>query len=339
MTNSTFYDNNSNNITTNDNIYVCPSEIVTVYLTPAISFFGILFNLFSTIVFTRMIQRNRSINILYKILYIKSILVLFMYVLNVFMPIYYCKSCSISSSLVAQVWFIYFFNYAEDFLLTSSLVFEIMAALQCYFNLTSKGQTRQLLCLKASSLSMFWIVLIVLGLSMLWSSLILFRFQIVNDNKADNSSSNNHYRIETTDYFNSSTDRFIRFVQIFIRDIISVIVLLAIQAVLIVFIQKRVEAKQNFTNLTQQQSSPVSLERCKQKTILMVVSSGLIYVIGHIPLLLYYLPFYKYNQEFWSCYYVISLVPFYFSFLPHFIIYSFFNKIFSKHLKEILGLK
>lgn len=256
----------------------CPTDLITIYITPSISLCGIVFNAFSTIVFTRMLIKTaanphpHSINPLYRILHAKSLLELIMFILNVFMPVYYCRTCPSSSSLFAQIWFIYLFNYAEDVALTSSLVFEVMASFQCYFNLTNPSGAHKPTRAPASNsstkfynLPVVWIMSAIFLLTMLYSSFILFRFRIVliessppssniNNNNLTNTTANFYYYVtERTDYYNSSFDKLVRFIQSLARDVILIIVLFFIQSILIVFIRRRVEAKQTFFNIGQQQ--------------------------------------------------------------------------------------
>lgn len=308
---------NSTNISIIPALQSCPSELITIYVTPFISLLGIIFNLLSTIVFTRMLITNLQVNPLYRILHAKSLLELIMFTLNVLMPIYYCRSCPISSSSLAQIWYIYLFNYSEDFLLTSSLILEIFASIRCYFNLTN-SKPRIL-----AGLSIIYPILAIISLTMIYSSFILFRFRIVRFESG--------FTTERTDYFNSSFDTLVRFVQSFIRDVLLIILLFVLQSFMIVIIQRQVSG-----NLEAN-----ALMRFKRKTILMVITCGMIYVLGHLPIMVYYLPFSKNGDlnEFWSCYYLFSLVPFYLSYLPNFFIYCYFNKIFLQNLREFLGLK
>lgn len=327
--------NNSSNISSD---LFCPSIIITLYVIPIISGLGIVFNALSVFVFSKMLLIKPRINPLFKILYIKSILELCLFLFNVFMPMYYCQECNISQSWISQIWYIYIFNYAEDVVITCSIVFEILASLQCYLNLMGKSK---LFCWNMSKISshlrlVFFVVLVA---CMAYSSFIIFRFEVVlvQDHDID------YFKAIITEYYKSQFDSYFRFVQNCIRDILPIIVLFLIHTVLLISIQERVQIKRNFSSLQRlqqsiQTSSNTSIDVYKRNTILTVIFSGLIYVVGHIPLVIYYLPFNKLDQEFWSCYYEFSFIPFYMSYLPNFFIYCFFNKLFSKYLLEILGM-
>lgn len=326
------------NQTQSNSSFYCPSEQITLYVIPTISGLGIISKLLSSLVFGCMIFKKADANPLFKILFVKSIIELFLFVINVFIPIYYCTGCSIANTLLAQIWYIYFFNYAEDFTIAAAVIFEIIAELQSYFILTaSKQGNQQILCIHTSSI--LKVFLCVLVSCMTNSSLILFRYQIIKIDKTNSTSY--AYTTETTSYYNSKFDTIMRFLQSILRDFVSLIILIVIQIVLIVFIKRRMQAKESLSssrsNSTKSQSQ--GYEKFKQKTITMMILNGVVYVIGHMPLLIHYLPFTQGNSEFWSCYYVISFIPFYTSYLPQILVYAYFNKKFSHHLKQIMRFK
>lgn len=321
---------NDSNVNFNDSAVesdYCAGHLLTLYVIPAISVVGFLLNSMSTFVLSRIVLKNSKINMLFKILYTKSLLQMTLLFINSFMPIYYCFECEISSSLITQIWYIYFFNFFEDVLINLIVIFEVCASFYCYLSIVNKFI---IFSIDFSKISMRIFLLTVSLVTIANSSPIIFRFRIIQLD------TNSKYDVVNTEYFNTTFDTYLRFVQSILRDFVSLIVLVTLQFILVYTIRIHVVAKKNISHSA---NANANAEAYLKNSILTVLCTGIIFIVGHIPLSIYYLPLDKSNKSFWSCYYFISLLPFYLSYLPTFFIYSFFNKVFAKNLKEIFKLQ
>ena len=309
----------------------CGDEPLMIYVLPFISFVGIILNLLCIIVFSMIIKKelnNQTIFIFgHKCFLARSIHDFIQFVFQIFTPIYYCKQqCdSISKSFISQIWFIYFFNFAESVNEYNSAFFEVASMLECYTMINNYVNA-----LKKIPFS--FLFLIVLAWSICHNISIIFRFKIVPV------SDQNEYQIQKTDYYNSTFDTYLRFIEIFIRDILSFIILFILYILIFLTIKNRSKIKRGISNKTKYKSNGVkNADKATNKILVMVITSSSIYLMGRLPLMIYYLP---YNKNlipiFWSCFYNISLLPFYLSYAVSFFIYFFFNNNFKVNLMALL---
>jgi hypothetical protein len=306
--------------------FQCPEYVIHVCLY-AINVLGLLTSLLSACVFTRMIYKNAKINILFKILYAKCMCELLLFLINIFMPIYYCANCQMAKSLLAQVWYVYMFNYMEDIVSNSAGFFEICSVFYCFLCIHNRHRVVGVDLKKVSMKRLFALVLLAMSA---FSLTIPFRYRILHDPKTD------AFTTIKTEYYQSRTDEYVRFAQALLTRTLPIILLLFMQLFLIISIQHRLNTKKDSAKVISNGNGALF----KRNMIFTVVFTDLIFIIGHLPLNFYYLPVSKSGRPlFWSCYYLVSMVPFYLSYSLKFFVYCFFNKIFSVNLRQLVRAK
>jgi hypothetical protein len=309
----------------------CGDEPLMIFVLPIISLICIVLNLLCIIIFSMIIHKESN-NLMFifghKCFLAKSIHDFMQFIFQIFTPIYYCKEqCgSISKSFISQIWYIYFFNFAETINEFSSAFFEVASLLECYTMINNYINV-----LKKISFGILF--MIVLLWSICQNISILFRFSIVPI------SDKNEFRVERTDYYNTKFDTYLRFIEIFIRDILSFILILILYILIYLTVRDRSKQKRKISRQGRVESNGLkNADNAKNKILTMSILNSLIYVICRLPLIVYYLPYEKNsNPIFWSCFYNISLLPFYLSYSHSFFIYFFYNNNFKHNTMRLFG--
>ena len=295
----------------------CSFKVLMVYLMPLVSLIGILSNGLSTIIFHNILSdKTKKFVFLYsfKCLQAKSLYDLSLFLIHIFIPIYYVDSSA--NSLGSIVWYIYFYNYGESVFLFVSNIFEIISMLDFYTIISNKSNI-------IKQFRFIYVFLFVSIFGFLFNILILFRYQIVN--------TSNGYRDIKSNFYSTQLDRYLRFVETFIRDILSLMIIFLINLMMIVKMKKASVKRQSLKLV----NSVNLINKAHRKAFLMVFVVSLIYLIGRIPLMVYYLPFEKYETSLWQCYYNWSLLPYYLSYSLNIFIYYFYNKHFRDYFKKL----
>lgn len=288
--------------------------IIQLYIIPLISLIGFLTNFSCTIIFISIIKKLKSSHgAMHHYFLAKSITDLVIFVVTAMSPIFFCKSCSVSTHIIANIWFKFFYNFGEEAMILCSATFQIASLVDCYLSLSSSSNVCTVKTFKL--LSVFTI-----SLSLILSLVILFRFEIVKVNEPYSNSTK--YIIEKTFLYESNIDKYLRFFQTVLRDYVTLVLMIICSLLIIVSMKNLMNKKKVLSG------NASKLIKLKRKVVSALAISSLIYIIGHIPLCIYYLPFDK-NSTFWSCYYSYSLVPFYSSYIFGFFIYLKYNKNFK----------
>lgn len=329
-----------NNTSTNVDFRCFRNSYLTIYVIPVISFLGIVLNALTALTLKKLINYKKLNNgYMYKYLLIKSVYDTLQFVFQIFAPIYHCKECSVSYTFVAQLWFIVCFYYAEGVTQLASSLLELAATFDFYVHLKNKPIKFRLVYERKFFLL---VSALTLAYSLTFYTMNFFEFKIVvyksesSTNVFNETIVKNYHTIEYTRFFYSKLDKYLRFVHSFVRDFIILILLLLLNMLIVGSIGETVYHKRKVLlderELTGKSLNSITLcktERAWRKAKLMVISTGVVYFFGHLPLGIYHLPFGKKTAR-WNCYYVISWIPFYLSYASNFIVYITFNKIFRR---------
>jgi hypothetical protein len=307
-----------NNHTINDILSsrICSYQILMVFIMPAVSIIGILSNGLSSLIFYQIIRsKNKKFIFLYsfKCFQAKSICDLSLFIIHIFIPIYYNESFN---SIMSIIWFIYFYNFGQSILLVGSNLFEIISMIEFYTIISNKKN-------KIKRFRFICIFIFVSIYSILSNILILFRYEIVY--------TSNGYKDRRSSFYEMIVDKYFRFIETFFRDILSLIIVVSINLLMIVKIKKASVKRQSL----KLDSSVNLITKAHRKAFLMVFLISLIYLVGRIPLMIYYLPFEKVDITRWQCFYNFSLLPYYLSYTLNIFIYYFYNKHFRDYFKKL----
>jgi hypothetical protein len=295
---------------------MCNFNVLMVYLMPIVSLIGIVSNGLSTIIFYKIVSDKTKNFVFYysfKCLQAKSFYDLCLFLVHIFIPIYYNES---SNSLISLIWFIYFFHYGESLFLLGSNIFEIISMIGFYTIISKKTN-------KIKRLRFVYLFIFVSIASILFNILILFRYFIANTSDG--------YQFIKSNFYLMELDKYIRFIETFIRDILSLMIIILINLLMIINI-KHASVKRKALKIN---ASENLIKKAHRKAFLMVFVVSLIYLIGRIPLMIYYLPFEKFDTSLWQCFYNWSLLPYYLSYTLNIFIYHFYNKHFRDYFKKL----
>jgi hypothetical protein len=310
----------------------CKIEIIQIYILPIMSIFGILFNGLSIITFSHMIIKNPKLLFLFcfKSYLSKSISNFLLFIIQIFGFLYYCRQCGLSNSLFSNIWFVYFFNFAQTPFVSCSAFYEIIALID-FLSIIKNGKNF------LHKIKFRYLFIGVLIASFLFESFILFRYEIISQS----TNVSTIFAIKKTNFYDLELDKYLRFIDIFVRHIFSFFLIIILNILILYEIRKSAKRKQNINQRNNKNKVNIRdkniAEKATRKTLFILIITSSLYLMGHILLIVYYLPFDKSNkQSFWLCYYYdLALTPFYFSYICHFFIYFGFNKHFQNSFNII----
>lgn len=152
-----------------------------------------------------------------------------------------------------------------------------------------------------------------------------------------------YYRTVSSEFRRLAVDKYIRFVQSVIRDYLLLVIIFTMNIIILVSIRRAMKKKSELFELTKNVGNVRQMltrtNRAKQKAKIMVLLTSTIYILGHIPISIFYLPFIDSTNPTWICFYYISWIPYYISYSLTFFIYIKFNNLFKAHFcRSVLNL-
>lgn len=305
---------------------------------------------------------------MFKYLLFKAIYDTAQFWIQVFAPLYFCTTCPTFETHDSQIWFVWFYYYAENVFELASGFLEVAATFDCL--ITVKQMFPQLKTNRAC----FIFVTMATIYSILFYSFRLFTYDIVEINMKRNATTNNNTFLVTTSRFVLQSSKFsktvlnkaLKFMHTASRDALVMITTLVLNMFLLATLKDAVRLKKRMvasrtsavTNLMlssmvvdetvannssrqqqqhqQSKTKRTAAERAEVKTRIMVMLVGLNYCMGHWARFAYYIP--KPDSAFWDCFYTITLVPYFFAYVNYFFIYLF-NNTFFKYTKRMFQCK
>ena len=315
---------NLSNLTVED--VSCPDKlsiaIINAYIMPAISVLGVILNLMSVIVLFQISKRKSAYsNMLYYLLF-KSINDGLQFLINVFTPFYFCIHCENSHSYIIIIWYIYFFYYAEDVLMLCSSLMELMATFDCCIHIVEKMK----FCY--SKKIPFIIAPFIQVFATIYYVPLLFEFKIEQLISFEHSVKIQSYTYVLTDFYYSKAGKLFRIGHVVIRDIIPFMLLILLNFFIILKFRTEVKRKLKLNHNMKQTKSVQAAINADKKNRIMILLSGLNFMIGHFGLILYYIQPFQASPQFWSCFVEFYYLPFYLSFVVNVFLYYVFNKNF-----------
>lgn len=315
--------NNSLNSTGNSACYVV-SQIITVYLYPFLNITGIFFNLFNAFTFYSIIKKNSNIKgYLYRYLFAKSLNDCYLFCVNIFSIGYFCFYCPSSFSYWMQVWYISCFAYFSLATELYSTFLDILACLDRLLLITNLFDKIKFYQYKYfSHIS----ILFLMVFSLVFYSHRFFDFEIYPINNSS------QYKIRNTEFYRIDFSRAMRLAHIIIRDVCGLTLIILFNTMIMVNFKKQMKNKEKLT------SKKLSKQDRKDREVtLMVLCNGIVFVFGHTPIFICYLPFFSFGN--FTCFFDISRFILIFSYWIGFFFYYSFNLQFRRRFKELFGIK
>lgn len=338
-------------------------DIIENYLIPVITGIGIVTNTLCILVFAKIIKdetKNTSGH-MFKYLLCKAVHDDIQFICSIFSVLYYCTTCSSYGTYAAQIWYIWFYWYMTYINSVCSGFLEVAATFDCLITINQK----MTFCKKT-----IWFVLVVVG-TLLYTALFytfkLFEFNIGKHPKEnhDNSSSPGYYYFyEYNSFHNSKPDKAFKVVHGVTRDVITLIIIVILNALILISLKKKMSNKKKLTSInvgttnqnasrtdasvTQHPSTTLAVsggkakekhsraDRAASKATTMVIMIGVNYLFGHGLMFIYYC-FLINPSVFKSCLFDLALAFLFISFATPFFIYYLFNKNFKTKFLEIFS--
>lgn len=307
----------------------CPN-VISKYIIPIISGFGVLLNFFNIVIFSIILTKGKQANSVFKYLLAKSISDTLQFVFQILSPIYYSDNVYLSKSYFSQVWYIWFYYYGEYITELCSDFLDLLATFDCYVNLKTINKKLQFL---QTNKFFFCLLAFILVYSCGFYTFSIFEFKIVDfyQNITNNKTEWIGFDIDYTDFHRSADVKIIKMVHTIVRDVVISVALMILNVLIFNFIKSSLNFKMNKSGSKNRKT----LERSRNRNRIMVIAIGLSHVIGHLPLIVYHLPFNKVGPV-WNCFTYVSIVLFLLSYTSGFFIYFIFNRSFSSNAKNIL---
>jgi hypothetical protein len=310
-------------------------------LSPLLCIIGFVTNFLCFYIFTVILRQSTKSCQMYKYLFMKTICDMIAVFICIFTPLFVLPSLWTSSTYLMQVWAIYFYWYLATALFLASGLFEIAATLDCAilvnFRRSAHILNNKIIFLVVSSL--------ILLFTLVFHSYHIFQNKIVEFKVSDNETT---YVINDSMFYGSDNARRFRLTESILRDFFVLIILFLLNVSILIklkeFRRKKniITAQNNYsgrqsnnsTHLSiNNQSNPVRVrtraEKAEARKMKMISVLCLIYIIGHLPFLIYYMPFHDKENKFWKYFDLFSEMILLLTYSASIFIYFFFNKQFK----------
>ena len=322
---------NISNITLSTKCLLPNFEYIDYYVSPVISGFGIVTNLFSSIVFYRILKYEKASSNMFVYLFFKAINDFVQFLVQILSPVYFCEACNNGKSLLGSIWYIGFYYYIETINELASAWLETLATFDCLCFINSRFKFIN---------SKIFAITVITSLhvySAFFNLFWIFCFEI-------KSNMSGLFEIETTKFCGSKFVQYLKYIHTIQRDFIVLILIVIFNILILVKVKQAIwkktllfgEKSRNSSALTEP-TQQANGKRAEKNSETMIVLIGVNYFIGHVGILVYYLPF-SAPPQFLSCFYDINLMFFYLSYIFSNFIFFFFNKVYQKHAKRLFEI-
>lgn len=299
---------------------------VSVDLTFGILSIGIILNLLCVIVFAKLLRANKYIKSMQsiKFLFYKSIIDFIYCIIRLFYQSTECHpGCSLAQNYLFQIVRLVLIYYIGFTMPLFSVGLEILANLDRLLVITNHGEYSKLLGSK----------LLITAFSFLFSAFYVFKLfesNIVTD--LDLKTNRTFYAIKPSqlvlfDYF--------RFAHSLNRDLLCVIVIFIINILLLQNFKKLMHKKIEFQKNRQRKENLTN--RKENKLTLMIVVSGFVCIIGHLPIFIRYVPISLVKEFIAQNDWFLRIIEnfLFFSLSINFFVYLIFDSYFKKSFLDI----
>ena len=338
--------------------------IYVEYVERCISVLGVVFNLINISIFldkriSTATNRtvNKSNNHMYKYLLIKSVCDCIFLFQNVLHSMTECDECANSLfKVLSSIYVLKIFNLIISYYLSfvcqlCSMLCDVAATFDRYFLITRGLQQN-----KATRNSYKYVISLIIFYSATFYIYKPFQVHIVQDISPD-SKGYLTYSLNQSEFGGTSLSSALDIVHSLVRDAICVSMLFLLNLLILVelkksWINKRKLIRNNSssrdteetarTRETSKTSNTITIQSQHSNELrltLMVVLIGVISIIGHLPILFYYI-FQDYDPISNNyCFFTIKSSFYYLSFFVNIFFYYFFNRNYRRIFKRFLGAR
>jgi hypothetical protein len=310
----------------------CPlkeaSSMINNFILPLISAFGIVINLFGSLVFFQMIKKIKIECHMFKYLMVKSIDDTLRFICQIFSPLYYCENCNLQNSSYAGVlWYIWFYYYNECALEFCSSWMEVLATLDFYCLIKKKmkilHQKQFLVC----------ILIIFHAYGFIFYIIFVYNFEIIEIlQKHATNGTLKYFEIKKSEFYYSIKGVVTRVIHTFQRDMAVMFILIFLNVLILNEYYRNRKRKIKLLSNSIKNRAVLNAERAIKNQRAMIYLVNLNHFFGHIGILVYYIPFL--NNSFWNCVHLFSFIPFSLSYTTNIILFYFFNNHFKNLTRQ-----
>lgn len=324
-----------NNSTLSNGDDYCHStyKLYHIFVEKFINSIGLIFNILNIIVFNKLIKSKGVKGDMFKYLLFKSMFDAYYNFRNLLFIIYDCKHCLINRSaqyLIFHWIFVIYLGYVGQLL---SIFCEIGATYDRYQQIS-----KRLKFFKRISYKYYLFIVFIY-------SLIFYLYKFFDRTLSIRSGTSNEYILKFNSFGHSELALKIDFVHSFIKNGLCVIVILVLNVLTFLSIKKTMNHKRSLINKCDNKSENETLRRSKSMAklkcvkveiniSLMILTTGILTIIGHGFLFVYNFPFMIKYANF--CLYSITNLLYYLSVTFNFLIYFAFYKNFRVCFKNML---
>lgn len=316
---------------------VCDSmyKVYHIYIDKLLNSIGLAFNVLNILVFVKLLASKNVKSDMFKYLMIKSIFDAYYNFRNLIFIIYDCIDCSINENqfFLIFLWiFVIYFGYVVQLL---SICCEIGATFDRYQHISNKLKMFKRTSYKFN-LSIAFLFSLIFYLNK------IFERTLTTRHNGSNSTTKEHILIFNS-LGSSEVALKVDFVQSFVKNGVCVLIILVLNVLSLISIKKSMGNKRRMINRCNNKSENLTLKMNKSiarnrvvktelNVTIMVLTTGVLTVIGHGFMFVYNLPFMIQYANF--CLYSITNFLFYLSITFNFVIYFIFYKNFRLTFKN-----
>lgn len=329
--------------------YEPKNDIEYTYIIPIVSAIGFILNLLNFLVFSSSSLKE----LLYKYLKMESLNILLDLLISSFKPIYDCKTCKISQTYIAQIYFIGLIDFGSSVLELSASFNRIISTFCCLMLIKNKLK-------KFRALSIFNYYKAINVIIFLTSSFIflykIFLLDIVHEVSIEPESNKirKKFFLKPSKFSATILKPILEMSTFFLRDCfnltISIILNIFILNNLKINLSKKIilskSIRSNVESVMEsgkshdkefQKSVNVNIKKCEKKQTIMMVISCFVYIIGRVPFFIFVVISYFYKIEKSQTFLKIAVLCLYISYTLNFFLYYLSNKRYKKQLKKIFS--
>lgn len=335
------------------------NDLIFTYIVPIMGTVGFILQLLSFLVFSN----SKFKELLYQYLKLESFCLLLNCFNASFKPIFHCRTCKISKTYYAQLYFIIFIEFGSSLLEFSAIVNRILSSFCCFMLLCNKMSKQK------PYLFFYYSKLVNLAIFFFGSTIFsfkIFSYEIVKKSvtEINSNQTKSQYEFRGSNFSKGAWKNALEISAFVFRDAFNIIILLVLNFLIYSRIKNNLSKKKtlfmpNNTNVklsTHQNesfkmdlsffndfnkqnsknkkiSTLARIKRCEIKHSIIVLISCFNYLVGRIPIMVFFI-LRNLNKE---NHYLLkgSVLTVYFSYNFNFFLYYFSNKQFRRVFKKI----
>jgi hypothetical protein len=318
-------DTNSKNETIDNCMDNIAWKLVNYYFYNALFWLGSLFNLLCVVVIIKIIRNDTTANNrgnIFKYLLNKSTIDFIMLTIGIPITFYYDSNGNENKSFIMKIWYIGFYYYLSIVLQLMSIFFELAAAIDCCFLVRNVFESFR------SHFVLYSISFVCFLFPLIFYVPVLFWFEMKKVGVSQ-------FKLEFSDFFRSDFTYYYILVHKFLRDVLSILLLLIINFFILLSLNELKARRREMEAISRTMKLTFKIMSAERNKIKMILMTSLFHLF-HVPMILTSFNIFNINSSF--CMVQVTFVLFYISYSFQIINYILFNKVFRVYFFQIFKL-